>query len=232
MLPELITSCYGKKYRDERAVISLTSWKARINTVAKTIYNLFTVCPGFHICLVLAEDEFPRKEAELPKHLIMMANANMFEILWVKQNWKSFKKWLFTAQKYQDMPIISADDDCIYHCNYASLLYEQLSSTDPIIVTNRGNYSTPIKITRGPDTLFYKFPVEYALSKLISFKEPINNYNDDAYYATIINLLNLKVVDLNLPPFYHCHDAAKALSESQQYDIIQDSLYFTRVLCL
>ena len=42
----------GKKYNGEKAIISLTSWRARINTVDKTIYSLIKQCPGFHIVLV------------------------------------------------------------------------------------------------------------------------------------------------------------------------------------
>jgi hypothetical protein len=47
---------FGKKYNGEKAIISLTSWRARINTVAKTIYSLIKQCPGFHIVLVLSEE--------------------------------------------------------------------------------------------------------------------------------------------------------------------------------
>jgi hypothetical protein len=48
----------------------------------------------------------------------------MFEILWVKKNWKSFKKWIFAGIKYPMVPIITADDDVIYTCNYANNLYK------------------------------------------------------------------------------------------------------------
>ena len=55
-----------KQYNGEKAIISLTSWKARINTVGLTLFSLYKRCPGFHIVLVLSEEEFPKKEAELP----------------------------------------------------------------------------------------------------------------------------------------------------------------------
>ena len=55
-----------KLYNGEKAIISLTSWKARINTVGLTIFSLIKRCPGFHIVLVLSTNEFPAKEAELP----------------------------------------------------------------------------------------------------------------------------------------------------------------------
>lgn len=126
---------FGKEYAGEKAIISLTSWKARINTVGLTIFNLLKTCPGFHIVLVLAEEEFPAKEAKLPKQLAAMANAGLFEILWVERNWKSFKKILFTMEKYPSVPIISADDDCLYKFNYAEELLSNLPAHRPACVT-------------------------------------------------------------------------------------------------
>ena len=77
-----------------KACIALTSWKRRINTVGLTIYNLFETCgPDYHIVLTLAEEEFPKKEQELPRYLVLMNRAGVFEILWCKRNWRSFKKF-------------------------------------------------------------------------------------------------------------------------------------------
>ena len=94
-----------KEYQGEKAIISLTSWKARINTVSKTIYSLIKSCPGFHIVLTLSEDEFPQNEKELPENLLSL--SDYFEILWVKKNYKSFKKFAFTLKKYKEVPVIS-----------------------------------------------------------------------------------------------------------------------------
>lgn len=110
---------------NKKACIALTSWKKRINTVGLTIFNLVTTCgPDYHIVLTLAEEEFPRKERELPRDLVLMNRVGLFEILWVKKNWKSFKKWIFTGLKYSSVPIITADDDVIYTCDYASGLFD------------------------------------------------------------------------------------------------------------
>ena len=60
---------FGKKYNSEKAIISLTSWKARINTVSKTLFSLLKQCPDFHIVLVLSEEEFPKMMDEFPDEL-------------------------------------------------------------------------------------------------------------------------------------------------------------------
>lgn len=116
---------FGKKYNGEKAIISLTSWRARINTVSKTLFSLLQQCPGFHIVLVLSEEEFPKMMDELPENLKVFAENELIEILWVYKNYKSFKKVLFTMDKYRDVPVISADDDCIYTCNYAQMFYDK-----------------------------------------------------------------------------------------------------------
>lgn len=116
---------FGKKYAGEKGVISLTSWKARINTVCITLDSLIQQCPGFHIALVLSENEFPKMCKELPESLMNLVNSEKIELLWVYKNYKSFKKVLFTMDKYRDVPVISADDDCIYTENYAEQLYNK-----------------------------------------------------------------------------------------------------------
>lgn len=118
-------NCDMKRYNGELGVISLTSWKGRINTVGFTIFSLHKSCPDFHIVLVLSVDEFPNKENDLPKDVLTLLHNNIFEILWVKRNYKAFKKILFTSELYKLVPVISADDDLIYVKNYAKLLYDK-----------------------------------------------------------------------------------------------------------
>lgn len=127
-----------KQYNNEKAVISLTSWKARIDYVSTTICSLLKHCPKFHTVLVLSEEEFPTKENELPNDINLLINNDLIEILWVKPNYKSYKKVLFTIDKYRNVPIISADDDCIYNCNYAEILYNTWLYHKDSIITNDG----------------------------------------------------------------------------------------------
>ena len=115
---------FGKKYNGEKAIISMTSWAARISTCSKTIFSLLKQCPGFHIVLVLSEEEFPKMMDELPENLRLFVDNELIEVLWVYKNYKSLKKVLFTMDKYRTVPIISADDDLEYICNYADELYK------------------------------------------------------------------------------------------------------------
>jgi len=180
----------GKQYNGEKAIISLTSFRARINTVHITLESLLKYCIGYHVVLVLSSDEFLKKNNELPKTLLDLVNNKKIELLWVKQNYKAFKKVIFTSQKYKGVPIISADDDCSYICNYAQELYDKwLSTPNDVIRYNMYNIRDDWQFTQGPSTLYPPFCYN------LVFKDIINNLslnkisdlmNDDNLITRII----------------------------------------------
>lgn len=173
---------FGKKYDGEKAVISLTSWKARINTVYITLDSLIQQCPGFHIVLVLSEEEFPKMCKELPETLMNLVNREKIELLWVYKNYKSFKKVLFTMDKYRDIPIISADDDCIYTCNYAKYLYDKWLDNKTAFVSCWGRKTRNTFHLAGFGTLHP--PFFYGVDGLKKLnKNIISRNDDDAYYT-------------------------------------------------
>ena len=206
---------FGKKYNSERGIISLTSWKARINTVSKTLYSLLTQCKDFHIVLVLSEEEFPKMMAELPENLKLFVDNELIELMFVWKNYKSFKKVLFSMDKYRDVPVISADDDCIYTCNYAQELYDLYLETNgqfPIIY----RYVKKTYYMQGPCTLYPPY----------FFKELINNFNyedwkekgDDDYYSDFFKKNNIEVYktkNKKYPCFFH--DEISPLHGSKQH---------------
>lgn len=184
----------------KKAVLALTSWKKRIHTVGLTIYNLMCVCgPEFHIVLTLAEEEFPGKERELPRDLVLMNKAGVFEILWCKRNSRSFKKILYAMQKYRTVPIISADDDSIYRFNYANELYRQWLRNKNAricywcsdILGNGSAINTSGYATLHPP-FFYGECLHLLTNKVVSMNE------DDLFYAAYSMVLHkTKVVCLN-----------------------------------
>jgi len=150
---------------------------------------------GFHIVLVLSEDEFPRKEEELPNDLNTLANKNYIEILWVKENYKSLKKVLFTMDKYRNVPVISADDDCIYTCNYAEILYNVWLKTNADTVTVLP--STPWKHTcqqYGDCTLHAPYcygPMGLIAVKRCAFEFLEEDGNDDHFMSALREVLHM-----------------------------------------
>lgn len=173
-----------KQYQNEKAIISLTSWKARINTVYKTIETLIEKCPGFHIVLTLSEEEFPYKEKNLPSNLLDL--SNYFEILWVYKNYKSFKKFIFTLRKYKNVPVISADDDCLYITNYAENLYSEWQKTREHVI--RYTHTTRF-MPQGPCTLYWN--IDFPVEKLTT--HDIKKSKSDFWYASILKEMNINI---------------------------------------
>jgi hypothetical protein len=190
-----------------KAVIALTSWKKRINTVGLTIYNLFETCgPDYHIVLTLAEEEFPKKEQELPRDLVLMNKAGVFEILWCKRNWRSFKKWVFAGIKYPKVPIITADDDCIYTCNYANKLYDIWQHNKTCIITNDGVTKEDLRWPRGPNTLFPNLhKVNYAQLVEMYFAQKFSFVDEDMCFGLLAKKFNIPIIELGDSPYYVFH---------------------------
>lgn len=191
-----VYSSSGKKYQGEKAIISLTSWKARINTVSKTLFSLIQQCPGFHIVLVLSKEEFPKKEAEIPENLMMFVENNLIELLWVYKNYKSFKKFLFTMDKYRNVPVISADDGCIYIRNYANELYQEwLKQTNSIISeTSVDRYG--VKILMGGCGILYPPYCFGELTIKCLSDRIIDSLQDDGFIGCMIKYLKIPVKTL------------------------------------
>ena len=204
-----------KQYNGEKAIISLTSWKARITTVGLTLFSLYKRCPGFHIVLVLSEDEFPKKEAELPDNVMAFVNKDLIEILWVKKNYKAFKKVIFTIDKYKGIPVISADDDCLYTCNYAERLYTKWVQTKANVI----RYTPRSKqITQGPCTLYCLSPslVQDFIGSLTD--EQIKASQDDHVFSKFLTSHGVKIntsVGSNTFPFVF-HNDNKPLTKGQR----------------
>ena len=205
-----------KIYNNEKAIISLTSWKKRIDTVPKTIYNLLQMCKGFHIVLVLSEDEFPQKENELPDNLKIFIDNNLIEILWVKKNYRSFKKILFTMKKYPDVPIISADDDCYYCCNYAEEFYKVWEQHKDCVVTAYRNFVfNELHLPNGfaalyPPNVFGELGLN-CLSETI-----LNTNNDDMYLGYLLRKLKVNILCINRG-IARFHDEIEAMGETGKY---------------
>lgn len=193
----------SKKYENEKVIITFTSWRKRINYVYKTLETLINQTIKCHVVLVLSSDEFPQKEKELPESLLMM--LDYFEILWVKENTKAFKKVYPTIVKYQnlDVPILSADDDCSYFPNYAEEMLDFFNKEgrDCFVryngIKGENFYNRPLPCVGGPFGLYppcyFKYLINYYY-EIMRKKDMriINKFGDDSN-AFVIKKFRLKI---------------------------------------
>lgn len=181
-----------------KATISITSWKARINSVGLTIYSLLKNCPDFHIVLVLSKAEFPNTIDELPKDLVTLQQSRSIEILWTMDNPRELKK-LETFKTYPDIPSIFVDDDLYYTQNFAEELYQ-------IWLTHKEQPISWIKLpfTYGccmACTLFPPSIFEPVLTARIQHPK----LHDDALFPLVFQSLKIPVIGLHtkFPGFFH-----------------------------
>ena len=129
--------------KNEKILVSLTSYPTRIKTVNQTIETLInqTFKPD-KIVLWLAEEEFPNKENDLPEELLNLQRENKsFEIGWC-EDLKPYKKLIPSLKKYPEYLIITADDDLLYEPNRIGLLYKTHLKYPNDAICHRAHYIT------------------------------------------------------------------------------------------
>lgn len=112
--------------RNEKIIVSLTSFPGRIHLVHKTIQTILlqSVKPDL-IELWLAKEQFPNLEKDLPSELIELTQFGL-NICWCN-NYRSFKKLVPSLLKHPDAIIVTADDDVYYAPNWLERLYSSYS---------------------------------------------------------------------------------------------------------
>ena len=173
-------------------IVSMTSWKKRITNVKYVVSSILqgTYKPD-KIILNLSTDEFQDKH--IPIDLKLLEKYTIFEINWIKENTKAFKKIIPTMELYPDSIIISIDDDIIYPRLFIETILDSYKKQNTDIITlyrNKNKYEFDSVV--GCGTL-------YTTSKLVPFisnhlnKEIINTNDDDTYYAWCAKHLNLSI---------------------------------------
>lgn len=122
--------------REERVIVSLTSYPARISYVHLAIKSLMlqSYKPD-RIILWLAEEQFPTKE--LPKELTDLCRYGL-EIIWMHDIY-GHKKYFYPVINQQDNEVvITYDDDIIYSKNSIKRLIKKYKKFPNCLVCERG----------------------------------------------------------------------------------------------
>ena len=176
---------------NKNIIVSMTSWPKRINNVAKVIYSILknTVQPNKIICN-LSTEEFPNKEKDLPEVLLLLSETTCFEINWVKENTKVFKKFIPTLEKYgTNFYLFTIDDDELYDNTYIETGMKALEYHKAVVIAKRNPNATNIwgGMFCCDASLFDKSYWEN-LSK-----ELINESMNDPYTDRYLTFKNIKI---------------------------------------
>lgn len=119
-----------------RVIVSLTSYPARFEAVAKALEPLFrqTVSPD-SIQLWLAEDEVSSK-SDLPVSLVDLERSGL-EIRWCKQSLKPHNKYFWAMQENPADIVITIDDDIVYPLSLLQDLLEMHYRHPEAIIAHR-----------------------------------------------------------------------------------------------
>jgi glycosyltransferase involved in cell wall biosynthesis/tetratricopeptide (TPR) repeat protein len=124
---------------DRELIVSLTSFPPRMPTLAGCITSLKgqSKRPD-RIILWLSEEEFPSREADVPKGVLDLVDEQ-FVIKWVKEDLGPHKKYFTAMQEYPDAIIITVDDDVSYDAKLVATLYQGHLDRPHCIVASRAH---------------------------------------------------------------------------------------------
>jgi len=114
----------NKSKTGERIIVSLTSFPERIKNVWLVIESILrqTKKPD-RIILYLSKKQFS-DETLLPKSLTKLKRRGL-EIMFVDEDFRSHKKYLYTLLKYPNDNMITIDDDIFYRSDMIEKLYQE-----------------------------------------------------------------------------------------------------------
>lgn len=104
------------KNKMNKIIVSLTSYPARVNSVARTIHSILNQkLKADKIILWLSKDEFCNgTDKQKLSDVYKLVGIGGFEIRWVDGNIKPHKKYFYALQEYYNDVVITVDDDVEY----------------------------------------------------------------------------------------------------------------------
>jgi len=134
-------ACYSGMPRKLKIVLTLTTFPARIQTIAEVLLPLMqqTMKPD-RILLWLTPEEFPTREEALPLELLALRDHGL-EIMW-GDNLRPHTKYFHTMKMYPDAIVITVDDDIEYPTNLVETLYNSYLKHPKAISTLRAHLIT------------------------------------------------------------------------------------------
>lgn len=134
----------NKKQMDDRVVVSLTTFPARIGYVHMAVKSLLnqTVKPE-RLLLWLAKDQF--RDVEIPDELKELC-AYGLEIRYCDEDILAHKKYYYAMREFPEHIIVTYDDDIIYPEDSLEKLLRMHKQHPRAIVCNRGR---EIKVENG-----------------------------------------------------------------------------------
>lgn len=124
-------------------IVSLTSYPARIDSVAAVIESIQhqSLQPDC-IALYLSRDQFHHLEEDLPSPLLRQIQQGAVVVQWVDGDLGSHKKFFYAFREFPEALIVTIDDDVIYPSDFLAMLYQCHLSYPRAVIAARTHYMT------------------------------------------------------------------------------------------
>lgn len=110
--------------RNRKIIVSLTTFPKRIGTLTTVLDTIYLQTrPADRIILWLAEEQFPNKEKDLPKDLMLLVNDKRLEIRWC-DDLRPHKKYFYALQEFTEELVVTIDDDLLYPADMLEKLFQ------------------------------------------------------------------------------------------------------------
>ena len=167
-MKEFNESGLNDKKRENKIIVSLTSFPDRIYDIHYCIYSLLNqdFKPDM-VILWLAEEQFPNKEDDLTEELLKL-KTNGLTIKWCNDI-KPYKKLIPALKEFPDDFIVTVDDDIYYPRGWLGNMWEQYEKSPNTIISGRARRM--ILNSKGliQDYDFWPFVKENSESSFLNF---------------------------------------------------------------
>lgn len=129
--------------KSEHLIVSLTSYPARIDSVAAVIESIQhqSLQPDC-IALYLSRDQFHHLEEDLPSPLLRQIQQRAVVAQWVDGDLGSHKKFFYAFREFPEALIVTIDDDVTYPSDFLATLYQCHLSHPRAVIAARTHYMT------------------------------------------------------------------------------------------
>jgi len=129
----------GIAKNEDDIIVSLTSFSHRVNDVYLTIESIFQQTQkASKVYLWLAEKDFPNREKDLPKSLILQTERGL-TVKFCEQDLGPYTKFYYTLKENPQSLIITVDDDILYPFDTIDQLYRAYKKEPNVIHCQRAH---------------------------------------------------------------------------------------------
>lgn len=230
-------------------VISLTTYRDRIKTVYVTLESIWnqSTKPS-KVILVLSSDEF-KSELDLPFSIRKLIKRGLV-VNFVKGNLKSYKKLVYT---YNDMNVITIDDDIIYPKWWYKKILEAAKANPNTVISYgcrkllhtdsysflpyrsfvycNSSISSFLNLPIGAYGVFYPKDSLHSDLKNSDIFLSLSPKGDDIWFKAMSVLNNIKSIQIFIEPPVFCHTlfSQKSALYKENYFLNMNDIYIWQI---